>query len=571
MNRFGLGGGGGNARLQRNIYRNPTGIADGHGGIIPLADLDQRVNLISKPSALLLDLPNVAVTTSSATATRDSSVTRWSGATLKVTPSGTPGQIRKGSLALSLDPVDQLLTVDVYIPAIVTGTTVINVSLFNTSGWSANYTTWGFNVNAIRQGWNALKCWCGDTAGTVGSGTLGAGSSKVVGGTGFNPASPIGYFEINIDNGIGKDFYFDGLRKGSKSIPVLVMGFDATGASNDDDIYTKIGGVADFLAANNIRGYFTNTYIYDMLYAGGADDLRKDILYNKYGWDALPHFWNHGGSYPGTSITATGASRASNVVTFTKAAHGIPIGTIFYGAISGATPTDMNGLQLITVTSTSAMTYTAAGADGSATGTVVLKTYTADVISADNATTRAILRHEIVDLVRLMRARRWNRALHIGAYPNNSVGELAVHQAICAEAGIKFFRGISGRSARITEFGVDNPLNFGSVEMGSGTTATSLQNVIDALTGAMGRGDHLWTYGHYIRDEALDSGVDINYAPGQNGNPAAPAGGDGGWWYFGQLKKFVSETVVPLVQAGQLRVMTPSEWAANLGNIDGAR
>ena len=539
-----------------------------------LPDIGPRQNIISKYSSLLFDLPNssVALGGTNRTLAYDTTVTRFSGSTLKVTPTGASATIVKGSQSILLDPVDQLLSIDVYIPSVIAGPVSINISLFNSAAWSANLMTWGFNMNALRQGWNTLKMWCGDTvSATAGTGMLKAGCSKTIGGTGFDPLQPIGYFEILIQNASGADFYFDGLRKGAKAKPVLVMGFDATGRDSSDDIYTRAGGVAEFLTSAGIKGYFTATYIYDLLYPTNADALRKDVLYAKHGWDCLPHFWSHGGSYPGQVITVTSASRTTNVVTLVKAAHNIPVGTVFYANISGATPSDFNGLQRLTVTTTSNITYTAAGADGLATGTIVLNTKTEAVINADNATTRAILRHELVDLQRLIRSRGWTRAAHIGAYPNNSVGELSVHQAICAEAGIKYFRSIKGRSTAVTEFGVDNPLHFGSMEMGSGTTATSLDDVKNALLGAIGRGEHLWTYGHYIQDEATAGGaVDLNYAPGQNGNPSAPAGGDGGWWYLGTLKKFVNETVLPLVASGQLEVMTPYEWAECLGNIDGS-
>lgn len=539
-------------------------------------DIGPRTNLITTPSALLFDLTNssIALGGSNRNLAYDTTVTRWADRTLKVTPTTASAVVTKGSQSLSLDATDQLLSVDVYIPAVVSGSASINVILYNSSSYSSTYTSWGFNQNALRQGWNTLKCWCGDTvSASAGTGMLKAGATKGNGAGGaFDPASPIGYFEILIQNASGADFYFDGLRKGAKALPVLVMGFDATGIDTADDIFTRAGGVADFMQSKGIRGYFTATYIYDLLYPTNADAVRKDVLYHDFGWDCLPHFWNHGGSYPGQTITATSVGRTSNVVTFTKAAHAIPVGTVFYGNISGATPSDINGLQRITVTTTSAMTYTAAGADGAATGTIVLNTKTEAVINADNATTRAILRHELVDLQRLIRSRGWTRAAHIGAYPNNTVGELSVHQAICAEAGIKYFRSIKGRSSAVTEFGVDNPLHFGSMEMGSGSTATSLQNVIDALNGAIGRGEHLWTYGHYIQDETTAGGaVDLDYAPGQNGNPSAPTGGDGGWWYLGQLKKFVNDTVAPLVASSSLVVMTPYEWSECLGNIDGSR
>ncbi len=354
------------------------------------------------------------------------------------------------------------------------------------------------------------------------------------------------------------------------------MGFDATGKDDSDMVFTQSGGVAETLEAAGVKGYFTATYIYDLLYPGAVDMERKSILYDQYGWDALPHFWSHGGSYPGSTWTASTCSRTSDLVTFTaSAAHNITVGTEFYGLVSGATPSDVNGLQFCKATTSTAVTFTAAGANGSATGTITLSTLNASVINADNSTTRAILRHELVDLVRLIRAKGWVRGAHIGAYANNSVGVMEVTQPICEEAGIKYFRSIKKRTTTVTEFGVDNPLHFGSVEMGSGATATTLTDLKNALAGAIGRGEHLWTYGHYILDETDPAniahvGADLEYAPGQGGNPAPPAVSDGGWWYLGTLKRFLDESVVPAIAAGDLLARRPSDWAASLGNLDGS-
>ena len=533
---------------------------------------------ITTKGSTLYDITNssnvLAVT--ACTLAYDRTITRWGNVTLKATPSNATSQIRKGTLATTLDPVTQMLSFDVYIPTVVDGSKSISLSLFNTAGWSANNTRWSFNLNALRQGWNTCKCWCGDTTGFDGSGTLSAGVTKTVNGTGFNPLSAIGYFEMDIANMSGLDLYFDQLRNACKAKTALVMGFDATGYNGADNVMTKSGGVAEFMKSAGIPGYFTATYIYDLMYPTAADTLRKEALYRDYGWDALPHFWNHGGSYPGSTFTALTAARVSNIVTFTTAAaHNIPTNTEFYALAEGATPSDFNGLVLCKSTGATKITYPATGADGSATGTVTLKTITEKVISADNATTRAILRHELVDLVRLIRAKGWTRAAHIGAYPNNSVGIMEVTQPICAEAGIKYFRSIKKRTVSVTEFGVDNPLHFGSVEMGSGATATTLTDLKNALAGAIGRGEHLWIYGHYVLDEtdpanSAHANANLEYAPGKGGNPAPPAVSDGGWWYLGTIKRFINEAVLPAVASGSVWPMRPSDWAASLGNLDGS-
>lgn len=514
------------------------------------------------------------------TAFVDTSITRWGNATLAVTPSDNNTSIRKTSLSLSLDPVHQLAEFDVYLPNVVSGSSSIFCTLYN-ANYSANYTTWTWGLNALRQGWNTLKMWCGDTTAPATSpptGTLGFGCAKVVGGTGFNPASPITHLEINTEYLSGVQINFAGFRKGGKAKTCLVMGFDSTGYNAADDVFTKTGGVAEFLASKGIKGYFTSTALWDLFSDSTADQARKEILYRTYLWDCLPHCWNHGASLPGATFTATSAVRSSNVVTFTAnaslattAGTAMPNGKKFYAMVSGATPSDYNGLQLLTVTGTTTATYTAAGVDGTATGTVLAKTTLADVIATNDATTRAILRHELVDLVRLLRARGWSRGSNIGAQPNNSVPLLSVLQTICAEAGIKYFRAIKKTTTSVTEFGVDNPLHFGSTELGNGSGVPTLAGTIAALTGAIGRGEHLWLYGHYILDETDPANIahvnaDLNYTPGNGGNPAAPSAN--GWWYMGNLKKFINDTVMPLVAAGTITVKSPTEWAASLGNID---
>lgn len=508
----------------------------------------------------------------------DKAFLRYGNNTLKVTPSANSAQIRKGSLSMTADPVDQMLTVDVYIPHMVvsggSGMT-ISISLFNAiygAGWSANSVTFSFDSNYLRQGWNSLRMWAGDTNGGSGTGTLAYGAGKTVQGAGCDLTQSMSYFELNVTNMNGLPIYLDGFRRSAKAKTMLVMGFDATGNGSSDDVFTTT--LAPFMQSQGYRCYFTNTWVYDMLYQGSADELRKRILYEQYGWDSINHTFNHGGSRPGGTATVT-LSRTSNVVTATwGAAHSIPNTSRWNASISGATPSDMNGVFEFEYLSTTTAKFTAAGADGAGTGTITYSTLMQDVVPSASTLSTQIMEHEIIDTANMMRHMGYNRGSTVGAWPNNSVGDISTVIAACVKAGIKLFRAIRGGTCKPSEFGgVDNPYNFGSVEMGSGATATTLQYVKDKLAGAIGRGEHMWTYGHYILDETTAANIahvnaDLNYSPGQNGNPAPPgSAAGGGYWYMGTLKRFIFEAVNVAVAAGTCEVVTPSEFQAALGII----
>lgn len=478
--------------------------------------------------------------------------------------------VAKGSQSLQMDTTDQLLQLDFYLPFAPTTGQYITVTLNNASSFTANNVAFSFDASYLKMGWNSCRMWGGDAAGAAGVGTLAVGMSKTVNGTGFDWTSTIGRFDINFVGMNGLVVYLDSFRRGCKTFPCLVMGFDATGTGAADNTMTE--KVAPLLATAGQTGYFTVTYIYDMVSAGNADYYRKHTLYNTWGWDALNHTWNHGITKPGATATVT-LSRTSNVVTATwSAAHGYTVSEKFYAYVSGATPSDMNGLFEVTPTTTTAATYTAAGANGSGTGTIQLSTIVERVCLTNDSTTQALLRHEIKDIARYIKAEGWQRAAHIGAWPNNSVPHYDLNTNICQEAGIRVFRGANGGTQVFNEAqGLVNPLHVGSVEMGSGSTATTLQYVKDKLTGAIGRGESLWTYGHYILDDTDPANaaylpVDNGLSPGQGSNPNPPSaslqGGFGGWWYFSQLKRFIDEAVIPAVNAGTLKVMTPSQWAA---------
>jgi hypothetical protein len=350
------------------------------------------------------------------------------------------------------------------------------------------------------------------------------------------------------------------------------MGFDATGTGTNDNVFTE--KLAPLFKQYGLKSYFTVTNIYDMIYAGSNDDLRKRQLYDEYGWDALNHTWNHGGTVAGGSSTVTGAAVA-DLVTITKTAHGYPTGSKWHASISGATPSAANGVFEMTATTVNAFTYTAAGSGTVAlTGTVTYSTLLADVIPTSNTLSTQIANHEFADMSKVMRSSGYNRAAAIGAYPNNSCPDLTTIQSIYPANNIQLFRGIKGGTVKINEFGIDNPYHFGSFEMGSGSTATTLQYLKDKLTGAIGRGEQMWTYGHYILDDTDPSNsayypVDNGSPPASGGNPNPPAagaqGGTGGWWYYTTLERFLVEAVLPAISGGTLECKSPYEWAKSIG------
>ena len=169
-----------------------------------------------------------------------------------------------------------------------------------------------------------------------------------------------------------------------------------------------------------------------------------------------------------------------------------------------------------------------------------------DTVSAEN---QQLIDHEIIDTARLMRGSGMSRGAHLLAYPNNSVPELTLLEAVCAEAGIAFGRSTRGGMVMVDEFGIDNPLHIGSWAFESSASLYTTQTMLKRkVQGAIGRGECIIFYGHFILDEtaaaySAHANADLDYPPGQNGNPAPPAAGvtnaDGGWWYLGQLTQFV--------------------------------
>lgn len=566
---------------QNNLVRgvvNPVtgGKAISAGGIDISAEvgMPQSAALVS-PSTLQMNYADPAGVFgyTSATSALDKSVQRFSNYTRRVDISASTAQIRAGTRSITCNASDRMLSIDVYIPfLIVSGASghAINVEISNETAIGANKRTFSFDASYLRQGWNSLRMWEGDTDGATGTGTLAYGATKSASGTSCDMGATIQSVYVTFNNMSGLSVYLDGVRRAAKVRPCLVMGFDATGTGTSDAVMTE--KVAPLFATYGYAGYFTVTNIYDQLYAGGADDLRKRALYRDYGWDALVHTWNHGATVPGGQSTVT-AAVVADLVTITKTAHGNAVGSKWHGSVSGATPAACNGVFEMTATTANAFTYTATGAGtGAVTGTITYSTLLADVVNVASTLSTQILQHEVADLVTMMKSVGFNRGVNIGAWPNNSSPELTTNQSVCSAAGVKLFRGSKGGSVKINEFGVDNPLHFGSWEMGNGTTATTLQFIKDKLTGVIGRGENMWTYGHYILDDTNPANsayfpVDNNLAPGQGSNPAAPAGGTegGGWWYYSTLARFLSEAVAPLVSSGALSVKRPSDWALSIG------
>lgn len=503
--------------------------------------------------------------------------TRFSTYTRKSTPSAnTLSELRIPNLSMTLDPDDQSLTVPIYIDSQVSSnsdfgaTYLIAINLSQGGGsLGANFSQWTFGPNYLRQGWNLLKMRAADTVGLAAAGNLPLDCGRTVGGTGVDMSVPITFMSIQMTNMSGVNTYIDNPRRSTKAKPILVLGFDATSASTTDNIF--IEQVAPLFAQYGAVGYVTFTHIYEAISAGSDTWARIAALQNNWGWEVLNHTWSHGGTEVGRNVTVTITWAAGTLATVTyPAAHSIPIGKRYKSRIIGSTPTSFNGVQELTATTTTQATFvTAEPTGGTATGTIKLYQFLAEVFNTDTTENRRLLGHELTDTSRLMRASGMGKAAHVVAYPNNSVPELTCLQAVCTDAGIAFGRSTRGGMVFVDEHGVDNPLHFGSWVFDSGTFATTTSQIIAKINAAISRGEHIWLYGHYIQDEATAGGtVNLEYPPGSNGNPAPPGGslsGTGGWWYLGQLRRIFTECIGPAIAAGTLTPMSPSAWAARLG------
>lgn len=503
--------------------------------------------------------------------------------TRKCVLGASSAEIRFASATFTADQTDKALAIDVYIesmPSEFLGASnpYITVQISNTTSLGANYSRWVFDAGYIRQGWNTLKMRQADTvSATSGAGNLPIGCNHPAdAGTGFDWTGTGQFISLLFTNMNGQTVHIDQLRRPAKAKPVLVIGFDASGYSSTDE--TFVAKVAPLFAQYGIRSYCTMTNIYELIYSGGQAWSRLSNLYNNCGWDVINHTWSHGGTEIGRVVTLTSLSRTTNVCTATvSGGHSLTVNKVCKVSIQGATPSDMNGVFDVTVTSATQFTYTATGADGSATGTVKFYTFLSEIFTANNAENLRLLTHELGDVARVIKSNGFSRGTPVAAFPNNSVPELSLLQSVCGSYGIKFGRAYRGGYTFVNEFGIDNPLNFGSFVMDSGTSYTRLSEIQAKVTGAINRGEHIWIFGHFILDDedpvnAAYKPVDADYPPSQGGNPAPPAGaslsGFGGWWYLSQLRTLVQSTIGPAIRSGELLVMSPSEYAVYMNGME---
>lgn len=511
---------------------------------------------------------------------------RWEPYTRKCVLSTASAEIRFASASFLADPVDRALCFDVYIEqmpseflsAVGGANPFITVQLSNTTSLGSNFTTWSFNAGYLRQGWNTLKMRDGDTVSTTaGVGNLPVGQTRSAGtGTGFDWLATGQFMSVAFSNMDGFTVHIDSLRRPPKAKPVLVIGFDASGSGSADEVFPN--KVAPLFARYGIRSYCTMTYVYELLFAGGQAWRRLANLHDNWGWDIVNHTWSHGAASVGRILVAATLARATNVVTFTTAvAHNLPLNRVIKMSVQGASPANMNGVFDVTVTTTTAFTYTAAGDNESATGTIRGYTFLSEVLNVNNAENLRILEHELGDVTRVLESNGMSRGRPVAVMPNNSVPELGLMKTVCDEHGIRFVRAYRGGYTFVSEFGIDNPLNFGSFVMDSGSGFTRTSEIKAKVQGAIDRGEHIWIFGHFIVDDedpanAAFAPVDPDFPPAQGGNPNPPAGvslsGFGGWWYMSQLRDLIETSVGPAIQNGDLLVMSPSEYAAYMNGLE---
>lgn len=490
--------------------------------------------------------------------------------------------------AFDPDPVEKAFSIDVYLeshPTEFNGTGLnpnidIQISNSSTTNIGSNYSRWSWGATGLRQGWNTLKFRQADTVDSVNSsGNLPTGVLHQADvGTGFDwVAGGARCVYLRFTNMANQIVHIDQIRRPAKAKSVLVIGFDSNGSGYADDIFTR--KVAPLFAQYGIRSYCTYTNIYEMLYAGAASWKRMASLYNDYGWDIINHTWSHGATAVGRNVTLASLVAVSDVCTATfVSAHGIALGTKFKARIKGASISAANGVFEMLAATTTTATYTATGAgSATATGTILLTTFLSEVLDTNNAENIRLTRHEVADVSRTMRACGFSRAAGFLAYPNNMVPELSLMQDAAQQGGVVLGRGARHGYTNVNEFGIDNPLNFGSYEITSGATGTLTSTIQAKIAGAISRGDHIQIFGHYIVDETdpanaayapVTSGNE--YPPAMNGNPNPPSGalsGTGGWWYLGQLNRLLTETIGPAIASGDLIVMSPSEYARYMGYV----
>lgn len=455
---------------------------------------------------------------------------------------------------------------------------IVALSSSTTTSIGSNYSRWTFSAVSLRQGWNTLKMRSADTVDAVSyTGNLPYGVNRLADtGTGFNFATEsLGYISLTFEHMANAVVHLDQIRTPAKAKSVLVIGFDANGSGNTDDVFlTK---VAPLFAQYGIRSYFTYTNIYELLFSGSQAWQRMATLYNTWGWDAINHTWSHGATNVGRNVTLSSLVAASDVMTATfSSAHGITLGTTVKCKVSGGSISQANGIFDMVAATATTLTYTATGAGtGTSTGTITLTSFLSEVLASDTTENRRLWLHEVADTSAAMRACGFGRAAGYLAYPNNMVPELTVLQYGCTAAGVKLARGVRGGYTAVNELGIDNPLNMGSFEMGSGSSGTVTSYIAGKIAGAISRGDHIQIYGHYILDDTdatmsayWPTADGTEYPPANNGNPSPPSGslsGTGGWWYYSQLRNLVVNTIAPAIANGTLLVMSPSEYMAYMG------
>lgn len=498
---------------------------------------------------------------------------------------------------VAADPIDQLLSLEVWIPEIVQGnvggSVSINVFVSNTTSYGAPGTSWTVNSNYLRQGKNTITLCGKDTDGGLGSdrgtGTLPYGMSKAAAGGGTNPlnwAQPIKYIQVQITYAASnkrKIYLGSKIRIPPKIKPFVCLGFDSSGSSLTDDAF--LTDTAPFLQSQGVPCYFTMTQVYDAIYMGTQDDARRETLYRTYGWDAVNHSWSHGASVPGvyytSGVTLTVSGTGTLATLGFSSAHGWTIGTRVLVAVMGATgasATNALGVFEATVTTTTAVAYSiSGGTDGVATGTTRVSTYLNDVFNTVPVTKQPIvlgttvalaaLKHEFVDINYYWRTKGWGRGSKFMAYPNNSVPDMKLMAPVAEAAGIKLAREVRGTTVRVDEFGVDNPLAMGAIEMNSGSTGSTYTDLVNAVQGAINRGQGINIFGHYLRNEALDAVVDLDSPPGKNGNPAAPGASPGLWWYRGTFRKLITQ-LKTWEQAGLIDFVSASQLVDQIGPED---
>lgn len=572
----------GRQTLDARLTPDGTALVDGGGKDLSMSVMFPPADsLLSKYGRTAADicLSTTVVGVTACTHSLSTERPRFSTYTRKALPSSATSELRFPGLNITADPDDQSISIDVYIEQPTTEDTsiapnpAIYVNVSNPTPIGANYKQWQFTANFLRQGWNTLKMRSTDSVGgsTTGNNAFGIGVAQ--GGTGVDFLSTIQYVSVQFINMSGFVIHVDQVRLSARAKPMCVIGFDSSGNPGDETMFTR--QVAPMMAGYGAVGYVTFTNIYESLSAGGVSWRAIKELQDQWGWDVLNHTWSHGATEVGAGPTLASLAWAGGVATATwTAAHNITVGKKFRALIVGVTgpgtPANFNGVYEFTATTATAATYvTVEAGSGTCTGTIKIYTYLAQVLSSDTPENRRILKHELTDTLALMKAAGMGKVGHTVAYPNNSVPELNLLQAVCSDAGIQYGRSVRGGFVSINEFGIDNPLHFGAFVMDSGNFATTTSFIITKVQAAISRGEHIWIYGHYIQDEATAGGaVNLEYAPGQNGNPNPPAGalsGAGGWWYLGQLRRVFDEAIMPAVRAGTLELSSVGGWAKRLG------